>query len=44
MSRRVSQKGGRRMSGIDERNPAWEELLYVLKDIRDALQQLVNER
>ena len=25
------------MSGIDERNPAWEELLYVLKDIRDAL-------
>jgi len=31
------------MSGIDERNPAWEELIYVLKDIRDALQQLVKE-
>lgn len=32
------------MSGIDERNPAWEELIHVLKDIRDALQQLVDER
>lgn len=31
------------MSGIDERNPAWEELLYVLKDIRDALQRLAGE-
>ncbi len=32
------------MSGIDERNPAWQGLIYVLKDTRDALQQLVNER
>jgi hypothetical protein len=32
------------MSGIDERNPAWEELIYVLKAIRDALQTMVDRQ
>jgi len=30
------------MTGIDERNPAWEELVTALKRIADALEYLVE--
>ena len=28
------------MTGIDEDNPAWEELLYVLQDIARSLEAI----
>jgi hypothetical protein len=30
------------MSGIDERNPAWEELLWTLQRIAKALEKLAG--
>jgi len=35
-----TRDGGKRMTGIDEHNPAWEELLYVLQDIARSLEAI----
>jgi hypothetical protein len=32
------------MTGIDERNPAWEELIHALHRIAEALEMLVGRQ
>ena len=35
--------GGGVMTGIHEENPAWEDLIFVLREIRDHL-ETISER
>jgi len=30
------------MTGVDHENPAWEDLLYVLRSIRDSLETIAD--